>query len=251
MGPAARCADQIHDRTRLGAHARLDTGRTPAAVCVGPRRGGPQPVLAGRRRVWPSRTPDPERNPKRPGLLRSGRSAVGVSRKSRTRSLSLLTFGPIRNSRRIVATTFYEENGEVSPGGRWLAYESDESGQKEVYVRPFPKVGDGRWQVSAGGGKMPAWARSGTELFYLSLTGAMMAAPIQSGFTFAAGTPVKLFEGRYFPPPGPTYSERSYDVSADGRGFLMIKKEGDLSQVPGIVVIESWLDELRARVPAK
>ena len=54
----------------------------------------------------------------------------------------------------------------VSPDGRWLAYESDESGQLEVYVRPFPRFDAGRWQVSTGGGKQPVWAHNGRELFY-------------------------------------------------------------------------------------
>lgn len=62
-------------------------------------------------------------------------------------------------------TPFNEENGEVSPDGRWLAYQSDESGQFEIYVRPFPKVAGGRWLISTAGGVQPLWARNGQELF--------------------------------------------------------------------------------------
>ena len=63
---------------------------------------------------------------------------------------------------------FNERNGEISPDGRWIAYESDESGRGEVYVRPFPNVDAGRWAISSGGGTRPAWARSGRELFFES-----------------------------------------------------------------------------------
>ena len=64
-------------------------------------------------------------------------------------------------------TTFNELNGEISPDGRWVAYQSNESGQDEIYVRPFPDADRGRWQISTGGGTRPLWARSGKELFYL------------------------------------------------------------------------------------
>jgi serine/threonine-protein kinase len=68
-------------------------------------------------------------------------------------------------------TQFNELNAEVSPDGRWLAFESDESGQREVHVRPFTDVSGGRWQVSTGGGSRPLWARNGEELFYLNPSG--------------------------------------------------------------------------------
>src|SRR5438067_2051194 len=69
-------------------------------------------------------------------------------------------------------------NPDVSPDGRWLAYESEESGARDVYVRPFPNVNDGRWQVSTAGGRQPLWAPSGRELFYLDGDGFLTAAAI-------------------------------------------------------------------------
>ena len=66
---------------------------------------------------------------------------------------------------------FIERNGEVSPDGRWLSYESNESGQFRIYVRPFPAVDQGRWQVSTDGGRQPLWARNGRELIYMTPTG--------------------------------------------------------------------------------
>ena len=74
----------------------------------------------------------------------------------------------------LLQTPFAERNASISPDGRWLSYEANDSGQFEVYVRPFPEVNSGKWQVSTGGGTRPLWARSGEELFYVSLTGALM-----------------------------------------------------------------------------
>ena len=75
---------------------------------------------------------------------------------------------------------------EFSPNGRYLAYTVDESGRREVFVRPFPQVDRGRWQISTAGGTRPAWARNGRELFYLDASNTLTAVPVQtSGSTFS------------------------------------------------------------------
>jgi eukaryotic-like serine/threonine-protein kinase len=148
-----------------------------------------------------------------------------------------------------VQTPFEERDAEVSPDGRWVAYGSNESGQFEVYVRPFPRIDRGRWQVSTGGGMWPLWARRGRELFYLVEPGRMMAVPIQPGPTFVAGNPQVVFERRYF-----TAGGRSYDVSPDGQRFLMIKDASatsDTSTPPQLIVVQNWLEELKRLVPVK
>ena len=104
---------------------------------------------------------------------------------------------PPRQTEPLVQTTFAEDNGELSPDGHWLAYQSNESGRYEIFVRPFPTVDAGHWTISTSGGSSPLWARSGTELFYLDGTGAMTRVPIQTAPTFSAGTPTKLFDTRY------------------------------------------------------
>ena len=77
---------------------------------------------------------------------------------------------------------------EISPDGRWLAYQSNESGRHEVFVRPFPNVESGRWQVSTAGGTRPAWSRQGDELFYLDGNDQLTAVRFQaSGTTFIPG----------------------------------------------------------------
>jgi serine/threonine-protein kinase len=152
-------------------------------------------------------------------------------------------------------------NADISPDGRWLAYESNESGQREVYVRPFPDVSGGRWQVSTGGGTRPVFGRNGQELFYLATTGTvgtdatLMSVRIQPGSTWTAGNPAKLFTGRYFynDGQGAAGDGRTYDVSPDGRRFLMIKDSGTVGQQtatpPNLVVVQNWTEELKRIVP--
>ena len=152
--------------------------------------------------------------------------------------------------RPLVRTPFTERNGIVSPDGRWLAYEANDSGQFEIYVRPYPDVDRGHWQVSTGGGTRPLWARTGQELFYLSLTGALMRVAIERGPTWAASAPTKLLNEGYFTVPG-VNPGRTYDISPDGQRFLMIKAGGASDQVaaPQIVVVQNWFEELRRLVP--
>jgi eukaryotic-like serine/threonine-protein kinase len=151
----------------------------------------------------------------------------------------------------LVQTPFIERNGEVSPDGRWLAYEANDSGRFEIYVRPFPDVSSGHWQVSTEGGTRPLWARDGHELFFLAPTGALMRVGVARGSTWVATAPTKLFEGRYGAPA--VFLDRTYDVSLDGRQFLMIKPAGspDATDAPaGFVVVQHWVEELKRLVPS-
>jgi Tol biopolymer transport system component/tRNA A-37 threonylcarbamoyl transferase component Bud32 len=137
-----------------------------------------------------------------------------------------------------------EANPALSPDGRWLAYESDESGTSEVYVRPFPDVASGRWQVSLSGGSAPRWAHSGRELFYVNGRQEMVSTEVRSGPTFTVGEPRVLF-------PANSYnlipSYPLYDVAPDDRRFLMVRgvaAEGETE----LILTENWFEELRARV---
>jgi serine/threonine-protein kinase len=153
----------------------------------------------------------------------------------------------------LIQTAFNEVNGEVSPDGRWLAYQSDESSRDEIYVRPFPNVNGGRWLISTAGGTRPAWARNGRELFYFDPHGALMVVPIQAGKTLIAGSPAKLLEAKYLAGGGGTPG-RTYDVSLDGQRFLMIKDalaDSPTLESARIVVVLNWFEELKARLPAK
>jgi protein kinase-like protein/WD40 repeat protein len=164
------------------------------------------------------------------------------------------------NDRRIeplIRTPFTELNAEISPDGRWLAYESNESGQRQIYVRPFPNISTGRWQVTGGGGTRPLWAKNGRELFYMTTDGpeaTLMSVPIQPASTWSAGTPTKLFSGRFFFTETGVGEGRTYDVSPDGRRFLMIKEAGSANQPPAstsLVVVQNWFEELKRLVPTR
>jgi hypothetical protein len=156
--------------------------------------------------------------------------------------------GDRRTTRRLQGP-HWEANGEISPDGRWLAYESDESQRAEIYVRPFPNVHSGRWKVSTGGGTRPAWARSGRELFYY-VPGRLMAVSVQMGTTPTFGTPHVVVDGAYVAPIG----GRNYVVSPDGQRFLMIKdatpQTSSTAPPPSqLVVVLNWLEELKRLVP--
>jgi serine/threonine-protein kinase len=143
-----------------------------------------------------------------------------------------------------------ERNGVVSPNGRWLAYEElDPGGQFEVYVRPFPNVSAGQWKISTAGGTRPVWARSGQELFYVAPGGALMAVRADSrGDRWSSSSPAKVVEGPYM-----TRSLRdkpTYDVSTDGKRFLMVKQPANQA-APQIVIVQNWTEELKRLAPTK
>jgi serine/threonine-protein kinase len=140
---------------------------------------------------------------------------------------------------------------DFSPNGRFIAYQSDESGRYEIYVRPFPRIDNGRWQVSTAGGTRPVWARSDRELFYLDASNALTAVPVDtSGPTLGNGIPTKLFDTKYAEPS----PSRNYDVSADGQRFLMLKANAtdDPNATPvSMIIVEHWFEELKQRVNGK
>jgi eukaryotic-like serine/threonine-protein kinase len=152
-----------------------------------------------------------------------------------------------RSTQGLIETRANELNAEISPDGRWIAYESDESGLYEIYVRTFPDVSAGRWQLSSGGGRKALWNRNGRELFFVSASGAIMAVPIEKSATFSAGVPVQLFRGDYYF-GGASSIGRTYDVSPDGQRFLMIKE--DRSRLTSLSVVLNWTEELKRLAPA-
>jgi len=144
---------------------------------------------------------------------------------------------------------YNELNAELSPNGRWMAYQSDESGEWEIYVRPFPDVGSDRIQVSNAGGFKPLWSRDGRELFYLedrspsSLT-SVAIEPSEREFAFGERTRIMAW------PYDLNQEGRTYDVAADGQRFLAVKQDPSPAD-DWIVVVQNWFDELRARVPSQ
>jgi hypothetical protein len=140
----------------------------------------------------------------------------------------------------------------VSPDGRWLAYEANDTGAFEIYARPFPDVNDGHWQVSTTGGTQPLWARSGEAPLYFAPDGALMRIAVAGGPAWSAGAPAKVLKERYVVSLAGDIG-RHYDIAADGQRFLMTKAVGNdaTSTSPQIVVVQHFDEELKRLVPVK
>jgi serine/threonine-protein kinase len=135
------------------------------------------------------------------------------------------------------------QSGQFSPDGRWIAYSSDESGRLEIYVAQFPDLG-GKVAISTDGGDEPRWSGNGRELFFRQ-GDAVMAVSIDTAHGVRAGKAQRLFAGHY----SGTGREVGFDVSADGRRFVMVKSD-EASTLGQLTLVQNWLTELRARVPS-
>ena len=170
-----------------------------------------------------------------------------------TADILLLTLAGDRRVLPVVQTPRDEGNAEISPDGRWLAYDSNDSGPAQIFVRPFPDSTEGRTQVSTKGGSRPVWARSGRELFYLGPDDTLMSVSVAPGAAWSAGTPTRVVQRPYFAGPATT-APRPYDVSPDNQRFLMLKQAGGLDQPPApatVVVVQDWVEELKHLVPRR
>ncbi len=138
-------------------------------------------------------------------------------------------------------TPFDERDGQFSPDGKWIAYQSNESGRFEIYVQPFPGPG-GKFQISSNGGAQPRWNKNGKEIFYVSLDSKMMAAPVKlasDGLTLETGTPTVLFPARIAGGPLPGVQKQQYAVSSDGQRFL-VNLAADEGAASPITLIYNW-----------
>ncbi len=143
---------------------------------------------------------------------------------------------------------YIEGHPQISPNGRWMAYVSNESGEMEVYVCPFPDVGKGKWQVSTSGGQQPRWSPDGREMFYRN-GDAMMAVAIETEPSFRAGLQKELFRCASVSGIG-----HMWDFSPDGKRFLFLKpiaSAGASGEPRRINIVLNWTEELKQRVPVK
>jgi serine/threonine-protein kinase len=162
-------------------------------------------------------------------------------------NLALLTLGA---GRRVTPVLNVPDarRAVLSPNGEWLAYTSSESGRYEIYVRPFPMVNAGRMQISIDGGVEAEWSRTGDELFYFNLSGALMSAQVRS--LGAATRPAVVFPPRFSFNANGT-AAATFDMAADGR-LLMIKRIApDQQEALQMVVVQNWLDTLKRIFQAK
>jgi len=140
-----------------------------------------------------------------------------------------------RQPRPFLQTEFNEWQGRLSPDGKWMAYDSDESGEIKVYVRPFSATG-GVWQISASGGEQPVWRHDGKELFYVSSEKKLMAVPVEANSpNFRAGAPQELFQMHSVSRPW----AKQYAVTADGQRFLVNTLVEDAAP-SRITVVVNW-----------
>jgi Tol biopolymer transport system component len=135
--------------------------------------------------------------------------------------------------------------GQISPDGRWMAFTSNRSGPREVYVRPFPS-GEGEWPVSVRGGQAPRWRADGKEMFFVAPDGKMMAVPVNAKTgakpTFEAGVPVALFATSMLSTGEGLRPQYQYDVTADGSRFLIAHRVNSAAPtVPTLTVVTNWL----------
>ena len=143
----------------------------------------------------------------------------------------------------VAAGPFEESAGRVSPDGRWLAHVSNESGQNEVYVRPFPSTNGSKHQISTAGGREPMWSRDGSELFYRDASNQLIAMGVRLGSTFELGQRTELFSTVPYKEEV-TYS--FYDVAPDGERFIMIRSLGNPGEMK---LVHGFFEELRRLAP--
>ena len=170
--------------------------------------------------------------------------AVGQQR----RELMRLRLGTDTIPTPLLTTANGESSATFSPDGKWIAYVSRESGQAEVYVRPFPDANASRVQVSVDGGAAPKWNPAGHELFYISAAGDMMAAQMAAGPAFSVRSVDRLFTPLGFQGGN---GALLYEPSTDGKRFLMLDITAAPQDARGdrLVVVQNFATELRKRVP--
>jgi serine/threonine-protein kinase len=175
---------------------------------------------------------------------------LGSSRSSTdsTADIGAARAGEDTVARPLVASAFHEEGATLSPDSRWLAYVSNEQGEPEVFVRPFPNVNDGKWQVSRGGGSAPLWSHDGRELFYVG-EWKMHAVAIHPGAAFSAELPRTLFDIPARVRAG-SLARGTFAVTSDGQRFLMVRDDswGEMAGTPTLVVVENFFEELRTKL---
>jgi serine/threonine-protein kinase len=148
-----------------------------------------------------------------------------------------------------VNSAFDERLPAFSPDGRWLAYVSNESGNYEVYVRPFPGPG-GKWQVSTGGGNYPEWSNNGKEFFYRSLVDNKIMAVSYAAFgeSFHGDKPQLWSPGQFADLGTGIYA---FDLHPDGKRFAVLKAPGteQTAAVNKVSFIFNFFDEIRSKFP--
>jgi Tol biopolymer transport system component len=158
-----------------------------------------------------------------------------------------------RTASALIESPFRKETPKFSPDGRWIAYSSNEGGDSQIYVQPFPDLSRGKWTISRGGGREPRWGRDGAELFYLDPAGVLMAVDLRAdGDRLDPGQPQPLFRLGFALPGPAAIPDYYYNVSADGQRFLINEPVTATAGAPasaplGVLhVVVNWAEGLGA-----
>jgi serine/threonine protein kinase/Tol biopolymer transport system component len=178
-------------------------------------------------------------------ILPDGETALlDAQRQTADANIFTVSLRPDAKPTAVINTQFNEFGAAASPDGRWLAYQSNESGRPEIYVRELVGSG-GRWPISTGGGEEPRWSPDGKELYY-RVNNQLIVVQVETRSSFHASTPGSLFNEVY---DLRSNSGETYDVDPRGGRFLMIRppKEDASAQIR---VVVNWFEELHRLVPA-
>ncbi|MEP6766716.1 MAG: protein kinase, partial [Gemmatimonadaceae bacterium] len=148
-------------------------------------------------------------------------------------------------TRTIVNTKFSSYSPSLSPDAKWMAYVTEESGQSEVWVVPFPDPGTARWQISAEGGSEPAWSRDGKEIFYVDRHQQLIAVSVTTQGVVAVGKSQLLFSTAPYR-RHPTH--RAYGLLPGNQGFVMIRDGSATTK--DLVLVDNWFTELQQKMKA-
>ena len=140
----------------------------------------------------------------------------------------------------LVATDHDELNAVLSPDNQWMAYQSDLSGRMEIYVRPFPNVEGGQTLISTSGGTEPLWAPDGREIFYRSADNKLMSVAVTGRRELVAEKSKLLFDMASYA----TFIGRNYDITPDGKRFVMVKAPPASAQ-SSLTIVLNWIEELK------
>jgi eukaryotic-like serine/threonine-protein kinase len=163
--------------------------------------------------------------------------------------LLTLTLDGDRKPQVFLGTPASESYPEFSPDGRWIAYQSDEAGPIEIYVRAFPDTG-GKWQISRGGGQMPRWSRNGRELVYRVPSEQLMSVRVNitAGRSFQHEAPQPLFQDVFAVRP----LNSMYDFAPDGKRFVMVQDDsGASAAMTHVTLVFNWFEDLKARLSGR
>jgi Tol biopolymer transport system component len=138
---------------------------------------------------------------------------------------------------------------QLSPDGKWVAYDSTESGVPQIYVRPYPGPGE-KIPISTEGGHSARWSRDGRELFYRN-GDRLIAVDVMTAPDFRVGTPKTLFDWPQDATSTSMQPGTGYDVSLDGKRFLMVQRTGENPGPTQLQVVQDWFEELKQRVPVR